>query len=47
MPVIHLFSVGVKLGSFALREGHMLRVLENGVLRGISGPKSEEVAGDC
>jgi hypothetical protein len=29
-----------------LREGHRLRVFENGVLRRIFGPKRDEVIGD-
>jgi hypothetical protein len=31
--------------SYALREEHMLKVFENGMLRKIFGPKSEEVTG--
>jgi hypothetical protein len=29
-----------------LREGHRLRVIENGVLRRICGPKRDEVTGE-
>jgi hypothetical protein len=36
--------MGVKLG-LSLREEHILRVSENKELRGIYGPKGEEVAG--
>jgi hypothetical protein len=37
--------MGVKLGSITLREGHRLRVFGNRVLRGIFGPKRDEVTG--
>jgi hypothetical protein len=30
---------------FIVKEGHRLRVFENRVLRGVFGPKREEVAG--
>jgi hypothetical protein len=36
---------GCKILSLALREQHRLRVFENRVLRRISGPKGDEVAG--
>jgi hypothetical protein len=35
-----------RLSSMILREASRLRVFENGVLRGIFGPKSDEVAGE-
>jgi hypothetical protein len=34
---------GCKTWSLTLREKHVLRVLENKVLRGIFGPKRDEV----
>jgi hypothetical protein len=37
--------MGVKLG-LTLREGHILRLFENRVLRRISGPKRDEVTGE-
>jgi hypothetical protein len=42
LPVV-LYGCGT--WSLTLREEHRLRVSENRVLRGISGPKGEEVAG--
>jgi hypothetical protein len=41
-----MFCLGVKLG-LTLREEHRLRVFENRVLRGIFGPKRDEVMGGC
>jgi hypothetical protein len=38
--------VGVKLGLWALRQEHRLRVFEKRVLRRIFGPKGDEVKGD-
>jgi len=35
---------GYETWSITLREEHRLRVFENGVLRGIFGPKRDEVA---
>jgi hypothetical protein len=32
--------------SLTLREEHRLRVLENGVMRKVFGPKSDEIAGN-
>jgi hypothetical protein len=37
--------MGVKLGSFALKEEHRLRVSEDRMLRRIFGPKREKVRG--
>jgi len=41
LPVVY----GCETWSFTLREEHRLWVVENRVLRKISGPKSEEVTG--
>jgi hypothetical protein len=38
--------MGVKPGYITLREGHRLRVFGNRVLRGIFGPKGDEVTGE-
>jgi hypothetical protein len=38
--------MGVKLGLLTLGEQHRLRVFENRVLRGIFGPKRDEVTGE-
>jgi hypothetical protein len=37
--------MGVKTWSLALREEHKLRVVDNRVLRKVSGPKRDEVVG--
>jgi len=37
---------GFETGSLTLREEHRLRVLEKRVLRGIFGPKRDEVTGE-
>jgi hypothetical protein len=42
LPVV---LYGCKIWSLTLREEHRLRVFENRVLRGIFGPKSDEVTG--
>jgi hypothetical protein len=34
-------------GSLTLRDDHRLRVFDNRVLRGMCGPKVEEVTGGC
>jgi hypothetical protein len=36
----------VLYGSFTLREGRRLRVFENGVLRGVFGPRRDELTGE-
>ena len=48
LPVCYLllFFCGSKTWSLTLREDHMLRVLENRVLRKIFGPKRDEVTGE-
>jgi hypothetical protein len=38
-------TYGYETWSLTLREEHRLRVFENRVLRGISGPKGDEVVG--
>jgi hypothetical protein len=38
---------GRETWSLTLREEHRLRVFENRVLRGISGPMRDEVGEDC
>jgi hypothetical protein len=38
---------GCETWSLTIREEHRLRVFENRVLRGIFGPKSDEVAREC
>jgi len=44
--MLHMYRpLGTNLTS-ALREQHRLRVLENRVLKRISGPRQEEAAGD-
>jgi hypothetical protein len=46
LPVLH----GCETWSLTVREEHRLRVFENRMLRGISGPKRDEVngsGGDC
>jgi hypothetical protein len=43
LPVV---SYGCETWSVALREEHRLRVFENRVLRGIFGPKRDEVTGE-
>jgi hypothetical protein len=40
-----MYCTGVKLGSLTLKEEHRLRVYENRMLRGIFGPKRDEVIG--
>jgi hypothetical protein len=40
-----LFFYGCETWSLTLREEHILRVLENRVLRRIFGPKGDEVTG--
>jgi hypothetical protein len=37
---------GCETWPLTLREGHRLRVFENWVLRGIFGPKRDEIIGD-
>jgi hypothetical protein len=44
LPVV-LF--GYETWSLTLREEHKLRVFENRVLRGMFGPKRDEVEGRC
>jgi hypothetical protein len=41
-----IYCIGIPNWSLKLREGHRLRVFENRVLRGIFGPKRDEVTGD-
>jgi hypothetical protein len=41
----YFFYMGVKLGLVTLKEEHRLEVFENRVLRGIVGPKREDVLG--
>jgi hypothetical protein len=43
--ILPLALYGCETWSLTLREEHRLRVFENRVLRGIFGPKREEVAG--
>jgi hypothetical protein len=43
LPVV---LYGCETWSLTLREEHRLRVLENRVLRGIFGPKRDEVTGE-
>jgi hypothetical protein len=43
LPVV---LYGYETWSLTLREEHKLRVFENRVLRGIFGPKRDEVIGD-
>jgi hypothetical protein len=43
LPVV---LYGCETSSLALREEHRLRVFENRVLRGIFGPKRDEVTGE-
>jgi hypothetical protein len=43
LPVV---LYGCETWSVTLREGHRLRVFENRVLRGIFGPKRDEVTGE-
>jgi hypothetical protein len=43
LPVV---LYGCETWSLTLREEHILRVLENRVLRRISGPKRDEVTGE-
>jgi hypothetical protein len=44
--ILPLVLYGCKTWPLTLREEHRLRVLENRVLRGIFGPKSDEVTGE-
>ena len=44
LPVV---LCGCETWSLTLREEHRLRVFENRVLRGIFGPKKDEVRGEC
>jgi hypothetical protein len=44
--VLPVVLYGCETWSLTLREEHRLRVLENRVLRRISGPKRDEVTGD-
>lgn len=44
--IICLFCVGVRLGSFTLREAHWQRVFENEVLKKTLGAKKAKVTGD-
>jgi len=41
-----MFCVGVKTWSLTLRKEHRLKVFGNRVLRGIFGPKRDEVTGE-
>jgi hypothetical protein len=41
-----MMSLQTETWSLTLREEHNLRVLENRVLRGICGPKRDEVTGE-
>jgi hypothetical protein len=43
LPVV---LYGCETWSLTLREEHRLRVFENGVLRGIFGPKGDDVTGE-
>jgi hypothetical protein len=43
--ILHVVLYGYETLSFTLREEHRLRVFENRVLRGIFGPKRDEVTG--
>jgi hypothetical protein len=45
--MIRVLLYGCKTWFITLTEGHKFRVSENRVLRGIFGPKSEEMAGGC
>jgi hypothetical protein len=44
LPVV---LYGCEIWSLTLREERRLRVFENGVLRGIFGPKRDEATGEC
>jgi hypothetical protein len=44
--VLHFFLFINETWSVTLREGHRLRVFENRVLRGMFGPKGDEVTGE-
>jgi hypothetical protein len=44
--ILPLVLYGCEIWSLTLREEHRLRVFKNRVLRGIFGPKSDEVTGD-
>jgi hypothetical protein len=43
---VRVVLYGCETWSVTLREGHRLRVFENRVLRGIFGPKGDEVTGE-
>jgi len=43
---MHVVLYGCEIWSFTLREERRLRVFENRVLRGIFGPKRDEVRGE-
>jgi hypothetical protein len=44
--ILPIVLYGCETWSLTLREEHRLRVFENGVLRGIFGPKGDEVTGE-
>jgi hypothetical protein len=44
--IVSVVLCGCETLSITLREGHRLRVFENRVLRGIFGPKGDEVTGE-
>jgi hypothetical protein len=45
IAILSVVLFGCETCSFTLREEHRLRVFENRVLRGILGPKMDEVTG--
>jgi hypothetical protein len=44
--ILHVVFYGCETWSFKFREERRLRVFENRVLRGIFGPRTDEVTGD-
>jgi hypothetical protein len=46
MTILPVVLYGCETWSLALREEHILRVLENRLLREIFGPKRDEVTGE-
>jgi hypothetical protein len=46
LSVLEVVLYGCETWSLTLREEHRLRVFENRVLRGIFGPKRDEVTGE-
>jgi hypothetical protein len=44
--IVPVVLCGCETWSVTLREGHRLRVFENRVLRGMIGPKRDEVTGE-